>query len=149
MSGSSDDLKERVRVLREEFGTSLAEAADLASLQGVRDRFLGRKSGALTGLLKSLGGLDADVRREAGQELNALKADLEAALQAAGVRLEAGRRTGQLERERIDVTLPGRPVARGRLHPLTTVRERLEDIFVSMGYEVFDGPEVDDDYHCF
>ena len=149
MAGSADELKERVRSLRDDFRRSLAGASDAASLQGVRDRFVGRKAGALTALLKSLGGLDAALRREAGQELNALKAELEGELEGAAARLEAAQRVAELARERVDVTLPGRPAAVGRLHPLTRVRERLEDIFVSMGYEVFDGPEVDDDYHCF
>jgi len=149
MSASSGDLKEKVRALREEFRSSLADSDDLASLHGVRDRFLGRKAGALTSLLKALGGLGEDERREGGRELNALKGELEGALQKAESDLETRAREARLRNERLDVTLPARPVATGRLHPLTVVRERLEDIFVSMGYEVFDGPEVDDDYHCF
>jgi phenylalanyl-tRNA synthetase alpha chain len=149
MSDSSDESKARARALREEFRSSLADSGDLASLQAVRDRFLGRKAGALTSLLKSLGGLGEDERREAGRELNALKSELEAALQDAESRLQAGARETRLEQERIDITLPARPTATGWRHPLTVVRERLEDIFVSMGYEIFDGPEVDDDYHCF
>jgi phenylalanyl-tRNA synthetase alpha chain len=149
MSQPSGELPNRARELRAEFERALAEAATPDALQGVRDRFLGRKSGALTALLKSLGRLPEDERRVAGQELNALKEELEGRLagerQALADRL-AGERLG---RDRLDVTLPGRPAAAGKRHPLSVVREQLEDIFVSMGYEVFDGPELDDDYHCF
>ena len=149
MSGSPTELKEKVRALREEFEAALARADDPAALQSVRDRFLGRKAGAVTTLLKGLGGLGEEARREGGRDLNALKAEMEAGLSTAGSELETRRRDQRLRAERIDVTLPGRPPARGRRHPLTVVRERLENIFVSMGYEVYDGPEVDDDYHCF
>ena len=142
-------LPERVRALREEFDRALIEARDASALQAVRDRFLGRKAGAVTELLKSLAGLTPEGKREAGQLLNQLKTDLETRLDEARDRTAAQDRTAQLERDRIDVTLPGRRPALGRRHPLTLVREQLEDIFVGMGYEVYDGPEVEDDYHCF
>ena len=73
-----------------------------------------------------------------------------ATIEAAGRRRSGlGERARRLERERIDITLPGRAPALGRRHPLTAVREELEDIFVAMGYEVYEGREVEDDYHCF
>ena len=149
MSGSPDDLKSQVQALREEFARRLAEVREAADVQSLRDRFLGRKSGAVKDLLKTLGQLAEDARRHAGQELNALKADLEAQLDAVGARVVAHERARHLERERIDTTLPGRTPALGRRHPLTVVREELEDIFVAMGYEVYEGREVEDDYHCF
>jgi len=149
MSGSPTELKEKVRALREEFEAALSRADDPTALQAVRDRFLGRKAGAVTTLLRGLGGLGEEARREGGRDLNALKAEMEAGLSVAGSELETLRRDQRLRAERIDVTLPGRAPARGRRHPLSVVRERLENIFVSMGYEVYDGPEVDDDYHCF
>jgi phenylalanyl-tRNA synthetase alpha chain len=149
MAGTLEELKEKVRKLREEFEAALRADQDGAGFQGLRDRFLGRKSGAITGLMKSLGGLAADARKDAGQELNALKSHVEARLEEARVRLESRAREGRLSRERVDVTLPGRTGPIGRLHPLTRTRRDLEDIFLSMGYEVYDGPEVEDDYHCF
>jgi len=149
MPQSFDDLKRRARELRQEFEEALGGALDAGALQSVRDRFLGRKAGAVTALLKSLQQLDGEARRDAGQELNRLKSDLEAALTGAQERLEDRSREERLGRERLDVTLPGRPPSSGQRHPLSQVRIRLEDIFVGMGYEVFDGPEVDDDYHCF
>ena len=144
-----DALRGRVGDLRAEFLAGLARAGDLPALQGVRDAYLGRKSGALTELLKSLSGVPQELRPEAGRELNALKAELEERLDAARDALAARLRDEGLRRERVDVTLPGRLPPMGRRHPLTAVREDLEDIFVSMGYEVYDGPEVEDDYHCF
>jgi phenylalanyl-tRNA synthetase alpha chain len=145
----TDQLRQKVEALRASFEAALAAARDAPALQAIRDRFLGRKSGALTDLLKSLGSLAEDVRREAGRELNALKADIEGRLGTARARLEGREREERLVRERLDLTLPGRPPALGRRHPLTVVRQELEDVFLSMGYEVYDGPEVDDDYHCF
>ena len=143
------DLRAQVRRLREEFEAALREAKGPAALQGVRDRYVGRKSGAITALMKSLAGLAADARKDAGQELNALKEHVEARLEEARARLEARVRDERLLRERVDVTLPGRTGPLGGLHPLTRTRHELEDIFLSMGYEVYDGPEVEDDYHNF
>jgi phenylalanyl-tRNA synthetase alpha chain len=146
---AADDLIDRVRAVRAEFDAALGAARDLAALQSVRDRFLGRKSGSVTELMKSLGRLTPDERKAAGQQLNALRDELESRLEAARSVADERARTERLRDERVDVTLPGRLPARGRRHPLTATREDLEDIFVSMGYEVYDGPEVDDDYHCF
>jgi phenylalanyl-tRNA synthetase alpha chain len=149
MSGLPDDLESQVKALREEFARGIAEVRESADLQALRDRLLGRKSGTLSNLLKTLGKLKEDVRRQAGQELNALKADFEARIDDVGAGLAARERARHLEQEQIDITLPGRAPARGRRHPLTAVREELEDIFVAMGYEVYEGREVEDDYHCF
>ena len=103
----------------------------------------------MTTLLKSVGGLPEGARREAGRELNALKADLEARLDAVGTTLELRGREERLRQDRVDITLPGRPLDLGRRHPLAVVQEELEDIFLGMGYEVYGGREVEDDYHCF
>jgi len=142
-------MKDRVRAVRGEFDAALREARNLSGLQSVRDRFLGRKAGVVTDLMKSLGRLAPEDRRAAGQELNALRDELESRLEEARSGADQSARVERLREERVDVTLPGRLPARGRRHPLTATREDLEDIFVAMGYEVYDGPEVDDDYHCF
>jgi len=142
-------LRDKAKALREEFEQAAAAAREPAALQALRDRFVGRRSGAVSALLKSLGTLAEAERREAGQELNALKADIESRLEDAQRLVESLARQQALRRERLDVTLPGRHPFLGRRHPLTAVREELEDIFVAMGYEVYDGPEVEDDYHCF
>jgi phenylalanyl-tRNA synthetase alpha chain len=97
----------------------------------------------------SLRTLAADEKKTAGQQLNALKGELEARLDAKGGALAGAARAARLTSERIDVTLPGRLPAQGARHPLTIVREEIEDIFLGMGYLVYDGPEVEDDFHCF
>jgi phenylalanyl-tRNA synthetase alpha chain len=149
MADANEELSERVRALREEFAGVVAEVRSAADLQALQDRFLGRRAGALNALLKSLGQLEGDARRQAGQALNALKDEIAARLLAARASLEGQALEGRLASEGLDITLPGRPPARGRRHPLTVVREELEDIFVSMGYLVYEGREVEDDYHCF
>ncbi len=149
MGTSLEAIREQVRDLKASFESGLAEAGDASGLQGLRDRFLGRRTGAVTALLKALSGLSEEARREAGRELNQFKADVETRLEQAGTGIESRRLAAKLTRERVDLSLPGRPAGDGRRHPLTAVREELEDIFVAMGYEVYDGPEVEDDYHCF
>ena len=149
MADADGELKDRVRALRADFDRELKAAGDASALQALRDRYLGRKGGAVTALMKSLGALGPDERRQAGQDLNALKDEVESRLETAKD-LVAGRlQQERLATERVDVTLPGRAAPRGRRHPLTSTREDLEDIFLAMGYEIFDGPEVEDDYHCF
>jgi phenylalanyl-tRNA synthetase alpha chain len=136
--------------LRQVFDAALAEVRDPEGLQEVRTRFLGRKSGELTLLFGRLGKLKDEQRREAGRELNTVKQEVESRLEARRTELETRLRDERLLRDRVDVTLPGRVPPVGRRHPLTVVREQLEDIFVSMGYEVYDSfPEIDDDFHCF
>ncbi len=142
-------LREKARHLREEFEAAAAAVSEPGALQALRDRFVGRRSGALSTLLKSLGSIAEGERREAGQELNALKAQIEARLGDVQRQLEGLLRQEALRRERLDTTLPARRPYVGRRHPVTVVREELEDIFVAMGYEVYDGPEVEDDYYNF
>ena len=142
-------MKDQVRALREDFDRELKAAGDASALQALRDRYLGRKAGAITALMKALGALGPAERRVAGQELNELKTHVESGLDAARDRAASDSTAQRLARERLDITLPGRRPPHGRRHPLTAAREDLEDIFLAMGYEIFDGPEVEDDYHCF
>ena len=149
MSDGSGELKDKVRALRAEFDREIKAVRDSSALQALRDRYVGRKAGAVTALMKTLGALTAEARRQAGQDLNRLKDEVEQALETAKASLESNLKEGRLARERVDITLPGRIPPYGRRHPLTAAREDLEDIFLAMGYEIFDGPEVEDDYHCF
>lgn len=126
----------------------IAAAADAAALDEVRIRFLGKK-GRLTAQLKGLGRLPADERPAAGQAINAAKERVAAALEARGATLEAARLDRALERERIDVTLPGRGLPPGGAHPITRVMAHIEAIFGHAGYDVVRGPEIEDDYHNF
>jgi len=149
MSDTLVQVRDGARALRAEFESASAAVDGPPALQALRDRFLGRRSGALSALLKLLGRLPEAERRDAGQELNALKTEIEGRIEALGAGLERRRRDESLRRDQLDGTLPGRRPLVGRRHPVTVVREELENIFVAMGYEVYDGPEVEDDYHCF
>nr|WP_206211926.1 phenylalanine--tRNA ligase subunit alpha [Wenzhouxiangella sp. XN24] len=121
---------------------------DLASLDEVRVRYLGKK-GLLTGLLKSLGGLAPEARPVAGQVINEAKQSLQAALGARRTELEAQGEQQSIEAERIDVTLPGRGETLGGLHPVTRTMRRMETIFRQAGFQVRTGPEVEDEFHNF
>jgi phenylalanyl-tRNA synthetase alpha chain len=149
MAETVESIRQQVQGLREEATRALATAGDAPALQAVQDKFLGRRSGAVSGLLKSLGKLPSEVRRDAGRELNVLKQEIESRLEEARARVAEQEVAVRLAGERLDLSLPGRRPARGRRHPVTVVREELEDIFIAMGYEVYEGREVEDDYHCF
>ena len=126
-----------------------AACADPAALENSKARYLG-KSGALTDLLKSLGKLPAVERPAAGARINEAKAMLEAALAARRDALAESRQAAQLASEALDVSLPGRgSAASGALHPITQTLERIEALFHSIGFEVADGPEIEDDFHNF
>jgi phenylalanyl-tRNA synthetase alpha chain len=127
---------------------AVATAASLAELDEQRVRYLGKK-GELTQHLKQLGQLDPDARRARGAEINALKEQLEQGLAARKEQLEAQDLAHKLWSERVDVTLPGRRQAMGGLHPVTRTIERMEDFFESVGFEVVEGPEIEDDWHNF
>ena len=126
----------------------VARAADLAALDQVRVRVLG-KSGAITEQLKELGKLPAAERPAAGQSINAAKESLAAAIESRRTQLERAKDEAALSAGRIDVTLPGRGQAAGGLHPVTKVRLRMEALFRQAGFEVAEGPEVEDDFHNF
>ena len=127
---------------------AVAVAAEIAALDEVRVRYLGKK-GELTGLLKGLGKLPTDERPAAGAEINKAKAALQEAIAARKDELETAAIDSQLASETIDVTLPGRRADVGALHPVTQVLSRMEAFFESVGYEVVEGPEIEDDYHNF
>jgi phenylalanyl-tRNA synthetase alpha chain len=134
-----------VETLRAEFGRRLGEARTEAELRSLHDEYLGRKSGIVTGLLKQLGTLPPDERRAAGALINALKQEIESALDERRGALAATRPPA----DAVDVTLAGRGGPAGREHPLMLVRRQVEDVFARMGYEVLEGPEVEDDFHNF
>lgn len=126
----------------------VTNAADLAALDQVRVRVLG-KSGVITEQLKALGKLDAAERPAAGQRINEVKQRLAAAIEARRAELESAKDENALVAGRLDVTLPGRGQAAGGLHPVTKVRMRMEALFRAAGFEVVEGPEVEDDFHNF
>lgn len=127
---------------------AFAAAPDNASLENEKARFLG-KTGALTELLKSLGKLDPETRKTEGARINQAKQQVEAALQARRQGLADALMNERLAAEAIDVTLPGRDVAAGSLHPVMRTWERVEQIFGSIGFDVADGPEIETDWMNF
>jgi phenylalanyl-tRNA synthetase alpha chain len=138
------DLTELVSKALEE----TAGAADVVQLDSVRVSYLGKK-GQLTEQLKQLGRLPADQRPKAGQAINEAKQRLAAAIEARKTALESEALDRRLLRERIDVTLPGRGQHAGGLHPITRSIQRIEALFAQLGFEVAEGPEVEDDEHNF
>jgi len=142
-------MNDRLAQLRADFARELDTVRAEADVTGLRDRWVGRKSGLLTAEMKNLGKLPPEERKTAGAQLNELKDQIEAALEKLQRDFAAVREAEQLVKERIDVTLPGRHIAAGHLHPLTLLRERIEDIFVSMGYEIEDGPEIETSFYNF
>ncbi len=127
---------------------ALDQASDLGELDQIRVQYLGKK-GDLTQLLKSLGQLPAEDRRSAGQEINAAKSRLAEAINRCRDALQSRAEANQLKAESIDVTLPGRRPEVGGLHPVTRTMERIEAFFSGVGFEVAEGPEIEDDYHNF
>jgi len=126
----------------------IAAADGSAALDAVRVAYLGKK-GVVTALLKSLGRLPAAERPAAGQAINRLKEAIGARIEARRAALEQDAMAQALAAERVDVTLPGRGQRRGGLHPITRTLERLEFLLGQLGFEIAEGPEVEDDYHNF
>jgi phenylalanyl-tRNA synthetase alpha chain len=127
---------------------AIAAAADLKALDDVRVRFLGKK-GVLTEQLKRLGELPAEERKSAGQVINVAKQQIQSALDGRRETLERAALAQRLEQQAIDVTLPGRGEQPGGLHPVTRTLMRIEALFAQLGFEVAEGPEIEDDYHNF
>jgi phenylalanyl-tRNA synthetase alpha chain len=131
--------------LRREFDGELAAASTDHDLQAVRDRYLSRKGGRVTALLKAVAGAPAADRPALGRLANEFKQAVETGLADRRALLEGSRPPADF----VDVTLPGRVTPLGHRHPLTLVRERMETIFTRMGFAVVEGPEAEDEWHCF
>ena len=128
--------------------TAIAEAETLAELDDVRVRFLGRQ-GRITMASRSIGALAPELRPEAGRRLNDGKQIIRSALDARKAALSADVLQSRLASERLDVTLPGRGQSSGGLHPVTRTLERISSLFRAIGFEVVEGPELEDEYHNF
>ena len=127
---------------------SLAEAQDLRAWDAIRVGVLG-KSGSLTALLKELGKATPDERKTRGQALNVLKAELQSAIDSRQSELEADALTARLASEKLDVTLPPQPRATGLIHPISRTMDEMAAIFGAMGFEVAEGPDIEDDWRNF
>lgn len=127
------------------FTTELAQASTLREAQTVRDRFLGRKNSVVAGWMAQIGSAPPDQKKAIGQRANELKQ----AIEAKWAEYQAAAEQHQRPAGAIDVTLPGRALPLGRRHPLTLVRDRMEAIFTRMGFAIVEGPEIEDEWHCF
>ncbi len=126
----------------------LATTTDLTSLDAIRVQYLGKK-GIFTAQMKELGALPPEERKTAGQVINQAKDVFQEKLDAKKIELEHAALAARLASERIDVTLAGRGQKVGGLHPVTTTLRRINKIFASVGFQVVEGPEIEDDYHNF
>ena len=134
--------------LKAEALAALDAAATREDVESVRARFLGRQ-GVLTEQLRSLGSLPAAERPAAGQALNQVKTSLQEAARARRAAISRAAVDAELGGERIDVTLPGRGQRPGGLHPVTRTLERIETFFRHLGFDIVEGPEIEDDFHNF
>ncbi|MBM2829654.1 MAG: phenylalanyl-tRNA synthetase, alpha chain [Gammaproteobacteria bacterium] len=139
-----DDIKKLLKQAK----TAIEAAGDFIALDQVRIDYLGKK-GQLTQRLKQLGKLPAAERPKAGEAINNAKRTVEEAIEKQHLILENARIETRLAQDKIDVTLPGRSQRSGGLHPITLTLQKIEDLFTQIGFEIVEGPEVEDDYHNF
>ncbi|RAS77731.1 phenylalanine--tRNA ligase subunit alpha [Priestia endophytica] len=141
-------MKERLQELKEEALGKVESAQNLKEVNDVRVAYLGKK-GPITEVLRGMGKLSAEERPVIGSLANEVREEIASQIAAKQARLEEEEVERQLASETIDVTLPGRPVKTGNHHPLTAVIEEMEDLFLGMGYNIAEGPEVEKDYYNF
>jgi len=143
-----NDLQKQLDELVQQAAEAVRDAEDLAQLDQVRVRFLGKK-GEVTLLMQSLGKLPHEQRREAGKVINTAKQAVQQMIEGRREILQQEALEAKLNAEAIDVTLPGRGQRPGGLHPVTRTLQRIEGLFSQLGFEIAEGPEIEDDYHNF
>ena len=141
-------MKEKLEQIRREALEAMANAADAQELEALRVRYLGKK-GELTAVLKMMGGLSAEERPVMGQIANGVRADIEKELELAKTQLQAKALEEKLKAEALDVTIPGTHVELGHKHPMYSALDDIKDVFIGMGFQVIDGPEVELAYYNF
>lgn len=141
-------MKQQLSKICDEALVELSSAADLAKLEELRVRYLGKK-GELTAILKQMGGLSAEERPIIGQLANEVRAKIEEKITECQKDLKAKAMEAQLVNEKIDVTMPGKVEKIGKKHPLNIVLDDLKEIFLGMGFDLVEGPEVELDYYNF
>lgn len=141
-------MKEQLQALEQEALSKVEEASTIKELQVVRVAYLGKK-GPITEVLRGMGKLSPEERPIIGELANTVRANIANAMEEKKDAMERAELEKQLAEEQIDVTLPGRPVAVGGPHLLTSIVEEIEDLFIGLGFEVREGPEVETDYYNF
>jgi len=142
-------MDEKLSNLRQRFLEDLQAVATSDDLTALRDRYIGRKSGLIAAEKKRIGSIPAGQRAEFGQQVNEISAQVETEIASLAEQFAAQAQTAALERETLDITLPGIRPKQGHLHPITLVRQKIEDVFVAMGYSVEDGPEIETSFYNF
>lgn len=137
-----------ISALKTELVSLIESAGDLAALDQARVNALGKK-GRLTEMMKTLGGMDPEARRSAGQVINTARDEITALIDRQEKALRKQALEARLAAERVDVTLPARPDPVGHIHPVSRTIEELVEIFAGMGFSVAEGPDIDDDWHNF
>ena len=135
-------MKQLMQALRASSIQAILDCDNAERLEALRVKYLGKK-GELTAILRQMGGLSAEERPAMGQLANQLRSDIEAAIEKRKAELSAAMMEQKLKNEALDVTLPGEPVHLGHKHPMYNVLDQIKDIFVGMGFEIVDGPEVE------
>lgn len=141
-------MKEALEKIEQSAKQALSTAADAKVLEEIRVKYLGKK-GEITAILKQMGQLSAEERPKMGQLANKVRADIEEALVQAQASIKAKMREQSLKNETLDVTLPGNKKSLGQLHPLNIVMSEIEEVFMGMGFDIVEGPEIETDHYCF
>ena len=141
-------MREQLERIKQEALAKMRKVSDLISLDAVRVSVLGKK-GELTAVLKQMGKLSAEERPVMGQLANAVRAELEAKLEARKSELEASALEARLAAEAVDVTIPGKEISMGHQHPMNKVLQEVKEIFIGMGYTIVDGPEIEEASYNF
>ena len=147
-ANEAGDVMQNLDGLRQKWTASVEAAGSIDALEAIRVEALGKK-GEITGLMKTLGALSPEERKAAGQALNELKDVVSAALDARKALLGDAAIDAKLKSETLDLTLPARPEAEGRLHPISQTIDEIIAIFGEMGFSVAEGPDIEDDFHNF
>lgn len=142
-------MQNQINTMKPELLASIENASNLQALDEIRVAALG-KNGQITALMKNLGSLAPEERKEAGQVLNVFKTEIATALEAKKQTLETAELNKRLANESVDITLPTRPeTISGRIHPVSQVMEEMLTIFAQMGFDLAEGPDIEDDWHNF
>lgn len=139
------DILAKLEEIRKAFESEIERCREIRDVEDIKIKYLGRKGG-LTEVLRSLSGLSAEEKRDAGKAANILKNEMEGKLLEARGNIEKGNLSGA---DKLDVTLPGIPVRLGTRHPITLTMARINEIFISMGFRIAEGPEIETEYYNF
>ena len=141
-------MKDKLEVIKHSAIASIETTVDLKVLEELRVQYLGKK-GELTAVLKNMKDLSSEERPVIGQLANEVRAEIEQSLASKKVALEAAQQDKKLQEEVVDVTMPGKKLSRGHMHPILKTLDEVKEIFLGMGYEIVEGREIETGYYNF